>query len=59
MDPNDRKFDFATARRPNFSDEEIAAMARAINEADRVDGTLELLDALIDEELAEDMDKNG
>lgn len=53
MDPTDRKFEVAKARRPSFSDEEIAAMARAINETDRIDGTLDLLDALIDDELRE------
>jgi len=53
MEPK-REYEIVTARRPIFTDEEVAEMARAINEADRRDGTLDFIDALVDEELAEE-----
>ena len=51
MDPKERKYETVVARRLILTDEEWAAQAEAINRADERDGTLEFLDAMLDDVL--------
>lgn len=54
MDPKDRKYETVVAHRFDLSAEEWAREAKAINDADRRDGTLDFIDALFDDSVADE-----
>lgn len=56
MDPKERKYETVVARRLSLTEEEWAAQAEAINRADERDGTLEFLEAMLEDVLENEPD---
>ena len=56
MDPNERKSETVTAHRLSLTDEEWKREGEIIRAADERDGTLEFLDALLNDMLNDEPD---